>query len=362
MHRLTLFGRFVEDLRKSITDVGGRRFKKSDLVFYITGQADASQASRYLRVFDEDKSTFWYHKSTIARMIASAGQEVGMTEGMIRRKSRGGYEFIGTPESAMSVRVLADSIDRLWNENESCFILREALERYGLSPDCAFCAGLYKAYAQEYGVDDLEACVRATCAELTGPDLVAGVYKTLLVCVLLGPPATYMMLGTNAVTPQGLGGGFRKVLDGFSLMQLVEAEGGMLLPTNDFGFELDSEVVIGRDARDGVAYVPLRGPSGVSYVSGLHASVQPTGDGEGWELRNLSGTNGTTVYHVDDGSLRFMAVADEVEPLHPGDELWLAPLPAGVGSMPSYEYGAVLRFEHLYEYVAYGQEDADGTR
>ena len=60
MHKLTLFGRFVEDLRKSITDVGGKRFRKGDIVFLITGQQDTSQASRYLRMFDERRKLYYH--------------------------------------------------------------------------------------------------------------------------------------------------------------------------------------------------------------------------------------------------------------------------------------------------------------
>ena len=351
MHRLTLFGRFVEGLRKDVTDVGGKRFCKADLVYYITGQADASQASRYLRVFDEQKDTFWYHKSTIARMIASAGQGAQDADGLIRRKARGGYEFLGAAGSPVSMRVLAASIERLWEQSESGFVLREALERAVLTPDSPFSEQMYAAYAEEYGADDLKACVLATCAGLDGAELVGELYKTLLVAVLLGPPATAMMLGTNAVTPRGVGGGYLKVMDGFSLIQLVEGEGGMLMPANDIGFELGSEVTIGRQRGPEVAYVPLRPSGAPSYVSGMHAAIVPTDDERGWELRNLSSTNGTTVMHVSDGTWRFMAAPTEVEPLRPGDELWLAPLPPGEGTAPSYELGAVLRFEHLYKYV-----------
>lgn len=351
MHRLTLFGEFVEELRKAVTDINGRRFKKSDLVFLITGQSDTSQASRYLRMFDEEKGTFWYHKSTIARMIASAGQEVGSSEGLIRRKARGGYEFVGSPDSEVSVRGLERAIDTLWNHSDDCFVLREALERAELTPDSAFCEFMYEAYAREYGTHDLRGCLLSACTDLWGSELVRETYKTLLVAILLGPAATAIIAGANAVTPRGLGGLFEKVMDGFSLIQLVESAEGMLLPANDLGFERGSEVTIGRDASEDVAYVPLRAPRMTSYVSGRHACVRPTPDGRRWELCNLSGTNGTTVYHTGDGSMRFMRVEGEVELLRPGDELWLAPLPPGVGSRPSYEYGAVLRFEHLYKYV-----------
>ncbi len=353
MHRLTLFGRFVEDLRHTVTDVGGRPFKKADLVFLITGQADASQASRYLRVFDEKKDTFWYHKSTIARMIASAGQETDGTEALIRRKSRGGYEFVGSPESALSVRALGRAIDRLWDEGDGCLVLREALERSGITPDSEFCEGIYAAYADEYGSSDLGGCVRATCSGLEGTLLVRELYKTMLIGVLLGPPATAMMLGTNAATPRGIGGNFRKVMDGFSLIQLVEGEGGMLLPANDLGFECGSEVTIGRDLRDEVAYAPLRVPGMRSYVSGLHARIVPTEDELGWEICNLSSSNGTAVCHADNDEVRLMRTAGETEPLRPGDEMWLAPIPTVAGCAPSYERGAVLRFEHLYKYVAH---------
>ena len=351
VHRLTLFGQFVESLRMSITDTGGRRFKKSDLVFMITGQKDTSQASRYLRMFDENKPTFWYHKSTIARMIASAGQADG-ANGVIRRKARGGYEFIGSPNSAVSVRALEDSIQTLWEESDSAFVLREALERGAVTPESRFCSEMCTAYAQEYGIDDLHPCLAATCADRDGAELVRQTYQTMLVAVLLGPPATAMMLGRSSVTPRGLEGTYKKVMDGFSLIQLIEDEGGMLVPANDLGFEVGSRVTIGRDARDDIAYVPLRMPGVVSYVSGLHARIcQMPGD-KGWELHNLSTTNGTTVYHTLDGSLRFMAQENEVEPLSPGDEIWLAPLPPGTGTSPSYEMGVVLRFEHLYKYIA----------
>ncbi|MBR3317858.1 MAG: FHA domain-containing protein [Atopobiaceae bacterium] len=351
MHRLTLFGTFVEGLRMTLTDVGGRRFKKSDLVFLITGQSDTSQASRYLRVFDEEKSTFWYHKSTIARMIASAGQGAEGADGLIRRKARGGYEFIGSPDSEVSLRVLDRAITSLWNESDDCFVLREALERAGIGPESDFCKKIYAAYAAEYGRDDLYECVLTKCGGLTGSDCVRETYKTLLVCVLLGPTATALITGTNAVTPSGKGGSFQKMMDGFSLIQLVESEEGMLLPANALGFELGSVVTIGREPSEEVAYVPLRAPRRISYVSGLHARVRPTVDGTAWELCNLSGSNGTTVYHVADGSTRFMQTTNEVEPLMPGDEVWLAPLPPGKGTRPSYDMGAVVRFEHLYKYV-----------
>lgn len=351
MHRLTLFGTFVENLRTSITDVGGKRFKKSDLVFLITGQSDTSQASRYLRVFDEQKATFWYHKSTIARMIASAGNGIEDSDGLLRRKARGGYEFIGSPDSEVSLRVLGRAIETLWDESDDCFVLREALERAEINPGSDFCKKIYAAYAQEYGIDDLYECMCAMCEGHNGPDLVRETYKTLLTGVLLGPTATAMMTGANAVTPRGLGGSFQKVMDGFSLIQLVETQEGMLLPANDLGFELGSEVTIGRDPREDVVYVPLRAPRRVSYVSGLHAVIRPTVDGRGWELCNLSATNGTTVYHVSDGSTRFMGSAHETEQLAPGDELWLAPLPPREGTRPSYDMGAVMRFEHLYKYV-----------
>ena len=351
MHRLTLFGEFVEGLRKEITDVSGRRFKKSDLVFLITGQSDTSQASRYLRMFDEEKSTFWYHKSTIARMIASAGQDVGSMGGLIRRKARGGYEFVGSPDSEVSVRGLEQAISILWDQSDDCLVLREALERAVLVPGSAFCQLMCEAYAREYGTDDLRECLFSTCADVRGNDLVRETYKTLLVGILLGPAATAMMAGTNAVTPRGLDGLFEKVMDGFSLIQLVESDDGMLLPANELGFEYGSEVTIGRDSNEMVAYVPLRAPDAISYVSGLHARIQLTADGRGWELLNLSGTNGTTVYHVADGTMQFMQGEGKAERLHPGDELWLAPLPPNVGTRPSYEYGAVLRFEHLYKYV-----------
>lgn len=350
MHKLTLFGRFVEDLRKSITDVGGKRFRKGDIVFLITGQQDTSQASRYLRIFDESKGTFWYHKSTIARMIASAGGDA--SSNLIRRKARGGYEFIGAPDSEVSMRVLASAIDRLWDKGDDCLILREALERAEVGPKSALCKNTCMAYEEEYGAGDLSDCVNAMCAGLSGASLVKETYKTLLVAVLLGPAATSLMLGTNAVTPQGMGGGFSKVMDGFSLIQLVEDEHSMLVPANDLGFEMGSVVTIGRDPRDDVAYVPWHAPNVPSYVSGMHVCILPTSDESGWIVKNLSSSNGTTVMHVADSSVRFMRMSGETEPLSPGDELWLAPLPPGEGTFPSYDMGAVLRFEHLYKYVA----------
>lgn len=366
MHRLTLFGRFVEGLRSILCDADGKRFRKSDLVFLITGQQDTSQASRYLRVFDEDRNLFWYHKSTIARMIASAYPDQADEDRLIRRKARGGYEFIGSPTSEVSVRVLEGAIDALWEGSEDGIVLRDAVERAGLTPECPFCAQMYEAYDDEYReggssandeVSDLQRCMLSLDRSQDDKALTKDVYKTLLTAILLGPAAVALLMGTRVVTPRGLGGAFRRVMDGFSLIQMVPSPDGALVPANDLGFERGSEVTIGREAAPGIGYVPLHLAGTPSYVSGVHATVrmaEPGVDGDGshaCELVNLSGTNGTLVRHVSAGTSRFLSVPGDVEPLSPGDEVWLAPAPTPSGHRPSYERGSVLRFEHLYKFV-----------
>ena len=347
MKRLTLFGEFVVGLQEHLSSNKGRRLRKGALVWEITGQGDSSQASRYLHEYAADRELFWYHKSTIAKIIVSSSGG-GIPDGsLVRRIGTRGHKFVGNREDPRSVKALGESIDAARG-----IVLDEALRVRPLDPDDSFCRKMYALYDARYGrseegVSDLERYVSSVDPELDALTKSREIYKRLLVAILLGPEAV-PAIAFSSTTAVMRGKAAKEVVDGFSLTQLVVKDGA-ILPLETIGFDADAEVLIGLSQNPDAMYSPRFIGVAEPYVSYSHAIVKAKGSEGGdplWVVVNKSESNGTAVRHLD-GSMWSTRNPGETEPIRPGEEIWLAPLVAGERISPEFTRGAVIRFGQL---------------
>lgn len=348
---LTLFGEFVTHLREHFMAHGSRSIGKAALVLEITGQGDASQASRYMHEYLANKELYWYHKSTIAQIIIDAGSDQNNEPELVSKVGRGkGYKFIGRKDDPRAVETLGNAIAR--NVGRYGPNLEDFLVAYPLTPDCPFCRSMYGLYDSRYGGGDgrtssLEQYVRAVDEDLDAGEKSKEIYRRVLLAILLGPEAVPAMAIVSKTARMG-DFDSTKVVDGFSLTQLVVTN-GEILPGETFGYELGADVPIGLRSNPEAIFCPTFGEDVRPFVSFDHAVIRQVG-GEGdepaWRIVNLSESNGTAVRHAD-GSVGFTRTRGEGLPLLPGDEIWLAPTCAPGGVFPEYRHGAVLHFDHL---------------
>ena len=347
MNELTPFGEFVIALHKHIK--GRYEISKKDLVTQITGQDDASQASRYLRQYRGDLCTlYFYHKSTIAKIIASAYKGRDSDAPLVNRKAVRGYEFVGEKDSEVTVDTLGAAIDAARGTT-----LDDALRASPITPDSEFCESMCRLYQESYSFEggkasDLDAYIRSVDTRLDATSITREIYKRVLLAVLLGPEAMPAII-VRTDTARGIDSWQRRHVDGFSLTQIAAREGA-LVPVDTLCYEKGRDVSVGRPENPGAAYSPRYGDEAAAYVSYDHAVIAWAPEESGapaWTIVNHSEKNGTCVLHAAGGKW-FSRKRDDSERLLSGDEIWLAPASSDGEAIPVHGKTVMLRFDHMY--------------
>lgn len=346
-NRLTFFGEFAVGIRGHFVSGGAWYPSLHELVWEMTQQESESQASRYMHEHNADKELFFYHKSTIAQIIASSYAGSVPDKSLLRGRGKG-YEFVGKRDDAVSVKALAAAIEGVMGP-----MLKNALHRCPLRPNSPFCKEMYKLYDERYGrtdphSSDLERYILSIDEEFDTARKSEEIYKRLLLAILLGKeavPAIASFSSTAVMADSRLD----MVVDGFTLTQLVKNKNGEIVPMDSCGFEPDAEVAIGLSTNPQVTYSPVFEDGIRPYISSDHAVICPDSDDGtcfAWKLINHSESNGTAVSRAD-GSVWKTKTRGDSTRIYPGDEIWLAPRPTSDGVCPQYRLGAVLRFDQI---------------